>query len=141
MISFDEKKFRNRHPIEREFHYSEGYYKYSLSIDGKRRYSVFLAVLKTDLIEATHIFGDKSRAPGKPPLKEQLKKVTYNIFCPHTGTQLEPEIYTEVLKNTKKVEDFEAKCLWKAHHEYSGEKCGHMFWEGYCDEEDVCDVS
>lgn len=58
--------------------------------------------------------------------------VEFQTHRPHTGTQLRPEKYEEVIKKGDKITPEEAQKLWDYHYDSSKRDCIHMFWDGRC---------
>lgn len=70
--------------------------------------------------------------------------VEFQTHRPHTGTQVRPEKFEEVLKKGDKITPDQAKKLWTYHYNDSLRHCVHMFWDGQCKTKMVgmpCDVS
>lgn len=84
---------------------------------------------------------------AQPLLDSQTLKmynVQFKTHRPHTGTQVRPERFEEVLKQGEKITSEEAEKLWEYHHDSSTRQCSHIFWNGRCMNSIVgedCDVS
>lgn len=85
---------------------------------------------------------------GDTPIMDSKSLKRYNVefqtHRPHTGTQVRPEKYEEVVKKGDKITPEQAQKLWNFHHNSSLRHCVHVFWDGRCKNKMVgldCDVS